>query len=212
MVDHARNSVTKTAASPCFEATDLAALTAELADAFRPAIEKAGLALVVDCPPSAAPAFVDRARWERIVLNLLSNAVQFTDEGRISVALHRFDDWFVLSVGDTGIGIPEDDLDAVYQRPPRHSDGHFRGRRSSPGGLVQVQDLARLHGGDAAVSSVVGWGSTFTISIPLGRDHLPPQHVRAAGRPCAMSGTAKAFVRQATALSVRKDEALLAGD
>ncbi len=65
-----------------YEPTDLAALTAELASVFRSAIEQAGLELVVDCEPLAEPVFVDRDMWEKIVLNLLSNAFKFTFDGR----------------------------------------------------------------------------------------------------------------------------------
>ncbi len=70
-----------------YEPTDLAALTADLASVFRSAVERAGLRLVVDCPPLPEPVYVDRDMWEKIVLNLLSNAFKFTFEGEIAVAL-----------------------------------------------------------------------------------------------------------------------------
>ena len=70
-----------------YEPTDLAALTADLASVFRSAVERAGMQLVVDCPPLPEPAYVDRDMWEKIVLNLLSNAFKFTLEGRIAVSL-----------------------------------------------------------------------------------------------------------------------------
>ena len=72
-----------------FEPTDLAALTADLASAFRSATERAGLQLIVDCPPLPQPVYVDREMWEKIVLNLLSNAFKFTFEGSIRVASRR---------------------------------------------------------------------------------------------------------------------------
>ena len=69
-----------------FEPTDLPALTIDLASAFRSAIERAGMELVLDCPPLTEPVYVDRDMWERIVLNLLSNAFKYTLHGRITVA------------------------------------------------------------------------------------------------------------------------------
>lgn len=74
-------------ASATFEPTDVPLLTAELASTFRSACEKAGLVLDVDCPPLAQPVYVDRDHWERIVLNLVSNAFKFTLEGSIMVTV-----------------------------------------------------------------------------------------------------------------------------
>ena len=74
-------------AQAVFEPTDLATLTADLASSFRSACEKAGLELIVDCPPLARPVHVDREMWEKIVLNLISNAFKFTFSGSITVSL-----------------------------------------------------------------------------------------------------------------------------
>jgi signal transduction histidine kinase len=81
-----------------YEATDLAQFTAQLASEFRPTIEKAGLQLLVNAPPLAEPAYVDREMWEKIVLNLLSNAFKFTFEGAIEVSLTEENDNFQLVV------------------------------------------------------------------------------------------------------------------
>ena len=90
-----------------YEPTDLAAYTAELASSFRSACERGGLELSVDCPPLSRPVHVDREMWEKIVLNLLSNAFKFTFEGVIGVALREVDGEAELRVRDTGTGIPE---------------------------------------------------------------------------------------------------------
>ena len=99
-----------------FEATDLAAATAELASVFRSATEKAGLSLVVDTPPLPELAHVDRQMWEKIVLNLLSNAFKFTLQGEIEVKLGIQHDNFVLTVRDTGIGIPPGEMPRLFER------------------------------------------------------------------------------------------------
>ena len=72
---------------------------------FRSAFERAGLTLIVECAPLAEPVFVDRDMWEKIVLNLLSNAFKFTFEGGVTVRLRQRDESVELSVRDTGIGI-----------------------------------------------------------------------------------------------------------
>src|SRR6185369_15650702 len=89
-----------------YEPVDLASLTAELASNFRSAIEHADLTFTVDCRPLSEPAYVDREMWEKIVLNLLSNAFKFTLSGEIKVELRQAGNMVELSVTDTGTGIP----------------------------------------------------------------------------------------------------------
>jgi signal transduction histidine kinase len=110
-----------------YEPTDLSKLTAELASVFRSAIERADLRLVINCPPIAEPVYVDREMWEKIVLNLLSNAFKFTFEGEIEVSLHTVDGAAELSVRDTGTGIPEQELPHLFERFHR-----VKGARGEP--------------------------------------------------------------------------------
>jgi K+-sensing histidine kinase KdpD len=77
---------------------------------FRAATERAGLRLKVDCPNLAEPAYVDRDMWEKIVLNLISNAFKFTFEGEIEVSLRTVNGAAELRVRDTGVGIPADEF------------------------------------------------------------------------------------------------------
>ena len=98
-----------------YEPIDLATYTAELASAFRSTIEKAGLLLIVKCPPLPAPIWIDRQMWEKIVLNLLSNAFKFTLAGAITVRLEWLDDRVELVVADTGVGIPEPELPPIIR-------------------------------------------------------------------------------------------------
>jgi signal transduction histidine kinase/DNA-binding response OmpR family regulator len=148
--------------------TDLAELTRELASAFRAAIERAGIRFEVDCPPLEGPVAVDRDMWEKILLNLLSNALKFTFEGRIRVSL-RDDaggDGVELTVEDSGTGIPADELPHLFERFHRVVGARARTHEGSGIGLALVHELTRLHGGAVRVSSTVGEGTTFTIAMP----------------------------------------------
>ncbi|MET4209618.1 ATP-binding protein [Bradyrhizobium sp. LA2.1] len=147
-----------------YEATDLAEMTAHLASEFRSAIEKAGLTLVVDCPPLSDTAFVDREMWEKIVLNLLSNAFKFTFEGTIEVSLRQADEQFELVVADTGTGISTAELPRLFERFHRVEGARGRTYEGSGIGLALVQELARLHGGEVTAESELGKGSTFRVT------------------------------------------------
>ncbi len=160
-----------------YEATDLATLTTELASVFRSAVERAGLELLVDCAALPEPVYVDREMWEKIVLNLLSNALKFTFEGQIRVELRADDGRVDLRVADTGVGIPEADLPRMFERFHRVKHTRARTHEGTGIGLALVQELVRLHAGTVSVSSEEGRGTTFTVSIPTGRSHLPPNRI-----------------------------------
>jgi signal transduction histidine kinase len=158
-----------------YEPVDLSALTVELASSFRAAIQQAGLAFVVDCPPSSSSServYVDRDMWEKIVLNLLSNALKFTFEGSISVRMRMTDGAARLEVADTGTGIAEHELPRLFERFHRIEGARSRSHEGSGIGLAFIQELVRLHGGEVSVTSRAGEGSTFTVSIPRGVTHL----------------------------------------
>jgi PAS domain S-box-containing protein len=170
-----------------YEPTDLASLTAELASNFRSACEKAGLELVVNCPPSPEPVYVDREMWEKIVLNLVSNAFKYTLAGRIEVALRVGEPGasatrapvVELTVRDSGTGIPADQMPHLFERFHRVEGSGGRTQEGSGIGLALVRELARLHGGDVRAESRHGQGSTFFVTVPQGRAHLPPERIRA---------------------------------
>ncbi len=160
-----------------YQPVDLAQLTADLASAFRSTIERGGLSFEVSCPPLPQPVHVDREMWEKIVLNLLSNAFKFTFEGRISLALRARDQDVQLTVSDTGIGVPDDQLPRLFERFHRIEGARARTHEGAGIGLSLVQDLVRLHGGSVQVTSRLGEGSTFTVTVPLGTAHLPADHI-----------------------------------
>jgi signal transduction histidine kinase len=192
LLDFARLEAGRTRAS--YEPTDLAALTTDLSSSFRSAIERAGLAFDVDCQ-AMEPIYVDHDMWEKIVLNLLSNALKFTFEGGISVALGLHGDSAVLTVHDTGVGIPASELPRLFERFHRIEGGRARTHEGSGIGLALVQDLVGLHQGRIEVTSTVDEGTTFTISIPRGTAHLPSD--RAGTRSAPSSSLGRAYVAEA---------------
>ena len=176
---------------PIFEPTDLGAFTAELASAFRSAFERAALRLEVRAPRFEEPAWVSRDAWEKIVLNLLSNALKFTWQGGVELALDQAGDAWRLVVADTGVGIPPAELPRMFERFHRIEGQRSRSHEGSGIGLALAQDLARLHGGTIEVRSEEGVGSVFTVRIPRGRAHLPADQVRAEGAlPAEVRGAA----------------------
>jgi signal transduction histidine kinase len=181
-----------------FEPVDLALLTADLASAFRSAMERGGLQFDVDCPPLPAPIYVDHDMWEKIVLNLLSNALKFTLEGSVRVALRGAGDRVELTVADTGAGIPEDELPRLFERFHRIEGARSRTHEGSGIGLALVRDLVDLHGGEIRATSRVGQGTTFTVSIPTGSEHLPKDRVGTKPASAKASSTvASAYVKEA---------------
>jgi PAS domain S-box-containing protein len=160
-----------------YEPTDLAVTTAELASVFRSAVEKAGLRLIVDCPPLPEEVYVDREMWEKILLNLLSNAFKFTFEGEIKVSLCWRHDHVELAVSDTGAGIPVPELSHIFERFHRIRGTRSRTHEGTGIGLSLVQELVKMHGGEVQVRSAEGQGSTFTVTIPTGHGHLPKERL-----------------------------------
>ncbi|MGC5029587.1 SpoIIE family protein phosphatase [Micromonospora sp. DT229] len=160
-----------------YEPTDLADYTSRLVSTFRSATERTGIRLVVDCPPLAEPVYVDQDTWEKIVLNLVSNAVKFTFEGEIQIRVRAVDGVARLEVSDTGVGIHPDELPHVFERFHRVPGVRSRSHEGTGIGLALVRELAEMHGGQVSASSQVDKGSTFAVTIPFGTAHLPADRV-----------------------------------
>ena len=201
LLDFARIEAGRMQAS--YAPTDLGALTADLASSFRAAVERAGLAFSVSCETLPEPVFVDREMWERVVLNLLSNAFKFTLTGSIRVSLRRADGAVELAVSDTGSGIPTTELERIFERFHRVAGERARTHEGSGIGLALVHELVRLHGGTISVSSVLGEGSTFVVRLPTGSAHLPADRIvedarlPAASPATATSSAASPYVEEA---------------
>jgi signal transduction histidine kinase len=181
-----------------FVPTDLGAYSAEIASSFRSATEAAGLGLHIRTRPVPGVVYLDREMWEKVLLNLLSNAFKFTFEGAISVEIGPSADGksAEVRVSDTGIGVAEDQLPRLFERFHRVEGARGRTFEGSGIGLALVQELVRLHGGSISVESRVGQGTTFTISLLLGSSHLPAGRVHAEPQT-EMRGGAEAFVEEA---------------
>jgi signal transduction histidine kinase/CheY-like chemotaxis protein len=154
-----------------FAETDLAALTRDVASSFRSAIESAGLRFTVETDLDE-PVFVDRSMWERVVLNLLSNALKFTFDGGITVTLYRAGNAAQLCVSDTGVGIAPEHVPHLFERFHRIRGAKSRTHEGTGIGLALVHDLAALHGGTVEADSTPGRGTAFRVTIPLGSGHL----------------------------------------
>ncbi|MFJ9732058.1 SpoIIE family protein phosphatase [Streptomyces sp. NPDC101171] len=160
-----------------YEPVDLAAVTAELSSVFRSAMERAGLAFDVDCPPLDEPVYVDRGMWEKVVLNLLSNALKFTFDGAVRVRVRAAGDHAVVTVADTGVGVPEAEMPRLFERFHRIENTRSRSNEGSGIGLALVRELVGLHGGTIEAESGQGEGTAFTIRLPFGTAHLAPECV-----------------------------------
>lgn len=154
-----------------FERVNLSDFTRDLSSTFRAAVEKAGMRLTV-LMDQGIEGYVDIDMWEKIVLNLISNAFKYTHDGDIVVELKTENGRIILSVSDTGIGIPPEELDKVFERFHRVQNIGGRSQEGTGIGLALVQELVKLHGGTITVNSEVGKGSTFSVMLPLGHSHL----------------------------------------
>ena len=184
-------------ADASYEEVDIARLTSDLASVFRSAFERAGLSLAVRCEKPRAPVFVDGEMWEKVLLNLLSNAFKYTLAGGTSVVLTDEGTHFDLRVSDSGIGIPPEEIPHVFTRFYRVRGTEGRTHEGTGIGLALVQELVKLHGGVIEVSSELGKGTTFRVRIPTGHAHLPKDRIGAKRELRSTTVGAAPFVEEA---------------
>ena len=189
---------------------DLAGFTAELASTFRSACDRAGLVLNVNCTPLCAPVYADPDMWEKIVLNLLSNAFKFTLAGEIAVELREASGMAELEVRDTGTGIPQAELPNLFERFHRVEGAVGRSFEGSGIGLALVAELVHLHGGTVTAESQEGAGSIFRVRMPLGAEHLPAAQIDPASSGAFVARGAQPYVDEA--IRWLPESASVAGD
>ena len=180
-----------------FSLVDITTFTRDLASSFRSAIEKAGMKLEFVGEKIEAPVYVDIDMWEKIVLNLVSNAFKYTKRGKIAIGLSQVGQKLKFSVTDTGIGIPEDQLGKVFERFHRIDNIEGRSQEGTGIGLALVKELVKIHHGSIDVQSTPGEGSVFTVTIPIGKDHLPVEKVVQDSPNTIPSDGTAAFVQEA---------------
>lgn len=158
---------------------DVNALVRERAETFRSVAEEQGVELrfALDSAAADADVYLDREKVEKVLFNLLSNAVKFTREGWIEVSTSVQGGVLQVAVTDTGVGIKEDQLPHIFDRFRQADGSESREYAGSGIGLALVKEVAELHGGDVDVLSQYGKGSTFRVTIPLGRNHLAPSAI-----------------------------------
>ncbi|WP_158916154.1 ATP-binding protein [Caulobacter sp. S45] len=191
-----------------FTPTDLAAFSAEIASGFRSAMERVGLNFTIEAEPLAQPVLVDRVMWEKVLLNLLSNAFKFTFEGGVSIRIASTPDGRCaqVQVQDTGVGVPQHELTRLFERFHRVEGTRGRTFEGSGIGLALVQELVKLHGGTISAQSAEGEGATFTILIPFGENHLPKDQIQAQA-PAMPLANAHVFVEEALRWGPVSDDA-----
>ncbi|HYL19550.1 MAG TPA: EAL domain-containing protein [Burkholderiales bacterium] len=180
-----------------YQPTNLSELTAELASSFDSATGRTGLTLTIDCPPLPEAVYVDREMWEKIVLNLISNAFKHTFQGGIVVRLAWLDGTAQLTVEDSGVGIAADEIPRLFERFHRVRGAASRTHEGSGIGLSLVRQLVQLHSGCIRVESELGKGSRFIVTLKAGTQHLPADQVAKSGDGAASGRTAAAHVKEA---------------
>ncbi|WP_447962908.1 response regulator [Nitrospira sp. Ecomares 2.1] len=177
-----------------FEPVDVSGLTSDLASTFESAMKKAGLEYIVSCSTLSQPVYVDRSSWEKIILNLLSNALKFTLQGRVYVEVIPHAEGVDVRIGDSGVGMNRETLSHVFERFFRAKEALGRTFEGTGIGLALVKELVEMHGGKVHVESEPGEGSVFTVRVPFGFHHLPPEQVSHTSTKPTDERLAKSFI------------------
>jgi signal transduction histidine kinase/ligand-binding sensor domain-containing protein/DNA-binding response OmpR family regulator len=145
--------------------------------------ERKRITLTFNSTEDEIPAYIDRDKVEKIITNILSNAFKFTPEGgRIDVDVARDERFVKIRISDTGIGIQEEKMPKIFDRFYQVDGSHTREQEGTGIGLSLTKELAELHKGTIEVESTEGEGTTFTIGIPLGKEHLKPEEICEPGK------------------------------
>lgn len=162
---------------PSFRPCELVEFVNQTVESFRPYCDKKGITLITEL--NACPQiYLDLEKFDKVLYNLLSNAMKFTSEGgSITVSLRLAGDHCLLKVVDTGIGIRPDQMPHLFERFRQAEGSANRSYEGSGLGLALVKELVELHGGQISVDSTYGRGTAFTVWLRTGITHLPPEQV-----------------------------------
>ncbi|HEY3403604.1 MAG TPA: response regulator [Ohtaekwangia sp.] len=161
-----------------FVPVDIVSVTEDLVSNFRSAIEKAGMELIITKEIIEEPVYLDVDMWEKIILNLVSNAFKYSEKGFIEVSIRKEETSVLVAVKDSGIGIPESEIDRVFERFHRVQNVGGRSQEGTGIGLAMVRELVKLQDGSISVQSKVGEGSVFTVSLPLVKKNVKKDKLR----------------------------------
>ncbi len=140
--------------------------------------ERKNITLKFETSEEEIIVYFDKEKIEKIINNVLSNAFKFTPEGgRIIVKAESKDNFFTLSISDTGVGIPKEKIAKIFDRFYQVDHAHNKEYEGTGIGLAFTKELLELHKGTIEVESIEGKGTTFKINIPLGKDHLKPEEI-----------------------------------
>jgi adenylate cyclase len=160
-----------------YESLALASLVGDVVGEAEPLAAKNGNRLVVECPPDIGMVRSDPTRLRQIMLNLLSNACKFTEQGRVSLSVSRSgadgDDWISIRVVDTGIGMTREQLGRLFQEFSQADSSTTRKYGGTGLGLAITDRLCRMMGGSIEVESEPGVGTTFSVRLPTDRPGVP---------------------------------------
>jgi CheY-like chemotaxis protein len=190
------------------ERVDLAGILEECGATVRETMRSKGTLLTINVAPEAESGFTDGLKLRQIALNLLSNAAKFTESGEVVVEAHGQDDGLLLSVEDTGVGIPSDQLPFIFEKF-RQVDGTSTRKIGGTGlGLAIVRELSRILGGTVKVTSVLGRGTKFTVQLPavLDRHGTARQAVDEGAKPADLP---VADLKGSTVLIVDDDQLIV---
>jgi two-component system phosphate regulon sensor histidine kinase PhoR len=134
---------------------------------FEPRIQQKKLDMIINIEPELPSLYADPFMLEQVVINLLDNAVKYTESGRITIDLKQEDGQLVLSIQDSGIGIPKKDVSRIFERFYAVDKSRSRSLGGTGLGLSIVKHIVQLHGGRIDIESSPGIGTRFVITLPL---------------------------------------------
>ena len=146
---------------------DLAEQTRSACEPYQDQAAAKGVALSLTLPRDPVPVRLDSKGCNLILSNLISNAVKYTESGSVDVSVGRADDWAILTVSDTGMGIPEADIPKLFTEFFRAGNAKKSHIPGTGVGLAGVRQIVERFGGQMELQSVEGQGSTFTVRLPV---------------------------------------------
>ena len=165
-------------ATICATKTDVVTFIKEMVLSFTPLAERKKIKLEFSHNKDQILAYLDRDKFNKIINNILSNAFKFTAElGKINISVDENNSIVEIKIADNGIGIPPEKIDKIFDRFYQVDGSHTRDQEGTGIGLALTKELVNLHKGKISVQSKEGEGSTFTIKIPMGKDHFKPEEI-----------------------------------